>query len=213
MTQQTVTHQAPLSMRFSRQEFCGGSPCLLWGIFPTQGSNPCLLHLLHWWTDSLPLYHLIIHLLSHLSFTKVPWGKYYWIPLYRRESGDTVLSSSQQRKVRARIWTRQYRMKLFSCSVMSNFLRPHGLQHTRLPCPSPTPGVCSNLCPLSRWCHPTISKFSVHKSIQHTFNGISGSVCCSNSLTHGILCFITDKKQQQKFWKGYTSLWKNQNWR
>ena len=133
MTQQTVTHQAPLSMRFSRQEFCGGSPCFLWGIFPTQGSNPCLLHLLHWWTDSLPLYHLIIHLLSHLSFTKVLWGKYCWIPLYRRESGDTVLSSSQQRKVRARIWTRQYRMKLFSCSVMSNSLRPHGLQHTRLP--------------------------------------------------------------------------------
>ena len=32
-----------------------------------------------------------------------------------------------------------------------------GLQHSRLPCPSPTPGACSNLCPLSRWCHPTIS--------------------------------------------------------
>ena len=36
-------------------------------------------------------------------------------------------------------------------------LRPHGLQHTRPPCPSPTPGACSNSCPLSRWCHPTIS--------------------------------------------------------
>ena len=33
----------------------------------------------------------------------------------------------------------------------------HGLQHTRLPCLSPTPGACSNSCPLSRWCHPTIS--------------------------------------------------------
>ena len=40
---------------------------------------------------------------------------------------------------------------------MSNSLRPHGLQHPRLPCPSPTPGARSNLCPLSRWCHPTIS--------------------------------------------------------
>ena len=39
---------------------------------------------------------------------------------------------------------------------MSNSLRPHGLQHSRLPCPSPSPGVCLNLCPLSRWCHPTI---------------------------------------------------------
>ena len=35
-------------------------------------------------------------------------------------------------------------------------LRPHGLQHTRPPCPSPAPGVYSNSCPLSRWCHPTI---------------------------------------------------------
>ena len=45
----------------------------------------------------------------------------------------------------------------FSRSVVSNSLRPHGLQHARPPCPSPTPGVCSNLCPLSRWCHPPIS--------------------------------------------------------
>ena len=45
----------------------------------------------------------------------------------------------------------------FSCSVMSDSLRPHGLQHARSPCPSPTPRVYSNSCPLSRWCHPTIS--------------------------------------------------------
>ena len=45
----------------------------------------------------------------------------------------------------------------FSCSVMSDSLRPHGLQHARPPCPSPTPGVYSHSCPLSRWCHPTIS--------------------------------------------------------
>ena len=45
----------------------------------------------------------------------------------------------------------------FSCSVVSNSLQPHGLQHTRPPCPSPTPRVHSNPCPLSRWFHPTIS--------------------------------------------------------
>ena len=44
-----------------------------------------------------------------------------------------------------------------SRSVMSDSLWPHGLQHSRLPCPSPTPGACSNSCPVSRWCHPTIS--------------------------------------------------------
>ena len=48
----------------------------------------------------------------------------------------------------------------FSHSVMSNSLQPHGLQHARPPCPSPTPGASSNSCPLSRCCHPTIS-FSV----------------------------------------------------
>ena len=46
---------------------------------------------------------------------------------------------------------------LFSLSVMSNSLGSHGLQHTKLPCRSPSPGVCSNSCPLSWWCHPTIS--------------------------------------------------------
>ena len=44
-----------------------------------------------------------------------------------------------------------------SCSVMSDSLRPHGLQHTRPPCPSATPRACSNSCPQSRCCHPTIS--------------------------------------------------------
>ena len=44
-----------------------------------------------------------------------------------------------------------------SCSVMSDSLQPHGLQHARLPCPSPTPWASSNSCPSSRWCYPTIS--------------------------------------------------------
>ena len=45
----------------------------------------------------------------------------------------------------------------FSCWVVSDSLRHHGLQHPRLSCPSPTPGACLNSCPLSRWCYPTIS--------------------------------------------------------
>ena len=45
----------------------------------------------------------------------------------------------------------------FSCSVVSNFLQPHGLQHTRPPCPSPTPRVDSTSCSLNQWSHPTIS--------------------------------------------------------
>ena len=45
----------------------------------------------------------------------------------------------------------------FSHSVVSDPFRPHGLQHARLPCPSPTPRAYSDSCPLSPWCHPTIS--------------------------------------------------------
>ena len=54
----------------------------------------------------------------------------------------------------------------FCCSCVSDCLWPHGLQHTRLPCPSPTPRACVNSCPSSRWFHPTISSsvvpFSSH---------------------------------------------------
>ena len=63
------------------------------------------------------------------------------------------------------IWansTRQWRtgnpgVLLFSQSFLSICLWPHGLQHASLPCPSPSLRACSNSCPLSRWCHPTIS--------------------------------------------------------
>ena len=45
---------------------------------------------------------------------------------------------------------------MFSCSVLSNSLQPHGLKHTRLPCLSPSPRALWNSCPLSLWCHTTI---------------------------------------------------------
>ena len=53
--------------------------------------------------------------------------------------------------------TVQFSSVQFNCSVASDSLWPLGPQHTRPPCPSPTPGVYSNSCPLSRWCHPMIS--------------------------------------------------------
>ena len=52
---------------------------------------------------------------------------------------------------------------------MSDSLQPHGLQHARLPCPSPTLRACSNSCPLSWWCHPTISSSVVHFSCLQSF--------------------------------------------
>ena len=53
--------------------------------------------------------------------------------------------------------TLQFNSVQFSCSIVSDSLQPHGLQHARLHCPSPTPGAYSNSCPSSQWCHPTIS--------------------------------------------------------
>ena len=58
---------------------------------------------------------------------------------------------------------------------MYNSLRPHGLQHTRLLCPLPPPRACSNSCPLSQWCHPTISSSVVSFSSCLRFSLVSGS--------------------------------------
>ena len=66
-------------------------------------------------------------------------------------------------------WANQCGQYQFSHSVVSNSLRFHGLQHARLPCPSPTPGACSNSCLLSQWCHPTISSSVVPFSCLQSF--------------------------------------------
>ena len=68
---------------------------------------------------------------------------------------------------------------------MSNSLQPHGLQHTRCPCPSPTPTVHSNSCPLSRWCHPTISSSVVPFSSCPQSFPESGSFPMSQLFTWG----------------------------
>ena len=68
---------------------------------------------------------------------------------------------------------------LICCSVTQLCLTlcdPHRLQHARLPCPSPSPGACSNSCPLSQWCHPTISSSVVPFSFSLQFFPASGSI-------------------------------------
>ena len=124
-----------------------GSYFLPQGIFPTQGLNPGLLHC-----------RQILYQLSHKgnprilewvaypfsrgssqpkNQTKVSWGRFFTNWAIR----EVLHGTSVQ----------------FSCSVMCYSLQPHGVQHTRPPCPSPTPGIYPNSCPLSQWCHPTIS--------------------------------------------------------
>ena len=73
----------------------------------------------------------------------------------------------------------------FSRSVVSDSLRPHGLQHTRPPCPPPTPRVYSNSCPLSWWCHPTITSSVIPFSSCPQFFPASGSFPMSQLFTSG----------------------------
>ena len=73
----------------------------------------------------------------------------------------------------------------FSHSVMSYSLRPHGLQHIRLPCPSPTPGAYPNSCPSSQWCHPTISSSVIPLSSCLQSFPASGSFQMSQFFTSG----------------------------
>ena len=87
----------------------------------------------------------------------------YWNP-YQVEEINCVLTSTACRPQNS--WNQKADDRLqitsvqFSCSVVSNSLWPHGLQHARPPCPTQTPEIYSDSCPLSQWCHPTIS-FSV----------------------------------------------------
>ena len=73
----------------------------------------------------------------------------------------------------------------FSCSVVSDSLQPHGLQHARLPCPSPTPRTCSNSCPSSHCCHPTISSSVVPFSFCPQSFPASGSLPMSQFFASG----------------------------
>ena len=73
----------------------------------------------------------------------------------------------------------------FSRSVLSDSLWPHGLQHTRLPCPSTAPRACSNSCPSSRWYHPTISSSVVPFSFYLQSFSRSGSFQISQLLASG----------------------------
>ena len=73
----------------------------------------------------------------------------------------------------------------FSHSVMPDSLRPHEPQHARPPCPLPTPGAYSNSCPLSRWCHPTVSSSVIPFSSRLQSFAASGSFQMSQLFASG----------------------------
>ena len=87
-----------------------------------------------------------------------------------------------------RVFSRQtlsQETRLFSCSVVSNSLRPHGLQHARFPCPSLSSGASSNSCLSSQWCHPTISSSVASSSSCLQYFPASGSFLMSQLFASG----------------------------
>ena len=99
----------------------------------------------------------------------------------------------------------------FNHSVVSNSLRSHGLQQTRPPCPSPTPGACSNSCPLSQWCHPTISSSVVLSSSYLQSFPVSGPFPMSRLFTSGsqnigASASVLPMNSQDRFPLGWTGL-------
>ena len=104
----------------------------------------------------------------------------------------------------------------FSCSVVSDSLRPHGSQHTRSPCPSRTPGVHSDSCPSSPWCHPVISSLVVPFSSYPQSLPALGSFPMSQLFAWGgqstgasaIASFLPKKSQgwSPSEWNGWISL-------
>ena len=110
-------------------------------VMPSYGQAHILKYLLHTKLFSLYYREGMIFLKLNIVRRSRHLGWWDWGPPGQGES----LQSGTERAL-DESWL------LFSHSVMSDSLWPHGLQHTRLPCPSPSPGACSNSCPLSRWC-------------------------------------------------------------
>ena len=98
-----------------------------------------------------------------------------------------------------KLWNAKVRVSSvqFTHSVMSDSLWPHGLQHARLPCPSPTPRTCSNACPSSQWCHPTItSSVVLFLACLQSFPA-SGSFPMSQFFTSGGQCIQLQHQSNQ----------------
>ena len=103
------------------------------------------------------------------------------VRLWYIQTGQTLLLSLAPAISRLRKSSTQVQ---FSCSVVSNSLSSHGLQHARPPCPSPTPRVCSDSCPSSRWCHLTISSaLEISQSLWRSPHTLDSNI-------HQILCLF-----------------------
>ena len=156
-------------MWFSRQEYWSGLPFLFPGDLPDPGIEPWSPALQE---DPLPLSHWIRPLGCQVTQLIPDGAKQRALSLNLAFTMRNKVSD-YTKKLNVKCWDERLEFSnspsnsplllsltillFFSHSVVSSSLQLHGLQHSRLPCPSPSPSACSNSCPLSRWCHPTIS--------------------------------------------------------
>ena len=99
---------------------------------------------------------------QHVHFPKEPRGSrgdaLIWLVIHSNDVYRFLLGPGNLTDIKGKLrWIGLSTWSQFSFSSVQSLSRPHELQHARPPCPSPTPGVYPNSCPLSRWCHPTIS--------------------------------------------------------
>ena len=137
----TVVFQAPLSMRFHRQEYL---PVKCVAISFSRGSSQP-----RDWTHIFCISYIGRQILEDLVTREA-----YTLRGFRTNDTEVHWTSSP---VDASLSTVRLSSVQFSHSVVSDSLRPHESQHARPPCPSPAPGVHPDSCPLSQWCHPAIS--------------------------------------------------------
>ena len=101
-------------------------------------------------------FHSLFPKVRHLAKVKVTWSIIFIFAEKRDRELDKCVEFSKVVKVNV-LGKHSGLSVQFSHSVVSDFLQLHGLQHFRLPCPSPFLRACANSCPLSQWCQPTIS--------------------------------------------------------
>ena len=112
-------------------------------------------------------------------------GKEAWTSPAKQNTSTTVTASELHVELEL---ANQFSSVQFSRSVITDSLWPHGLQHTRPPCPSPTPRACSNSCPSSQWCHLTISSSVI--AFSSCLQSFPASVVFSND---SAFCFTWPK--------------------
>ena len=157
------------------------TPCPVLAVFPSLPPFPTPPEVL---PGILPLNLLVLHPCLHnwlLEESKLKCCL-CWLPRMNVIKDHIVSDVKQQKFV---LHNSGGFLLFFSCSVMFNSLWPHGLQHARLPCPSPSPGACSKSCPSSQWWHPTISSSVIRFSSCLQFFPASGSFLMSQLFASG----------------------------